>query len=108
MAEIGLIFCGGCNPLIDRARLADEIEQILGPGDRLVQVPAQSKLDFAVLICGCETACADNPQVTGPGGPACKWVLVGGLSVDCAHVPEKELARVIVEKLKSLRIVPQE
>ncbi len=102
MAEIGLKFCGGCNPLIDRARLAEEIEHLLGPGDKLVRVPAQSRLDFAVLICGCETACAERPEITGPGGPARKWVLVSGPAVERTQFPEKELARAIVEKLKAL------
>jgi hypothetical protein len=103
MADIGLKFCGGCNPLIDRARLAAEIEKLLGPGDKLVRVPAPDTLETAILICGCETACAGGPKITGPQGPARKWVMVGGPCVDLEQVPEREMARVIVEKLKALR-----
>ncbi len=103
MADIGIKFCGGCNPLIDRARLAAEVEQLLGPGNSLVMVPSSSVPDVAVLICGCETACAGGPHVTGPRGPARKWVLVAGPSVDYTKIPEKELAGVIAERLRAIQ-----
>ena len=107
MAEIGIKYCGGCNPLIDRARLAKDIENMLGPGYKLVRVPAQSTLEIALLICGCETTCAEGPDVTGPEGQARTWIIIGGPAVDRAHIPEKEMARAIVEKLRALQGVPE-
>lgn len=101
MADIGIKYCGGCNPLIDRARLAREVEELLGPEEKLVQVPAQSRLEAAVLICGCEIVCPDRPRLTGPQGPARKWIIIAGPSVDREHVAEEEMARVIVERLRS-------
>jgi len=97
---IGIKYCGGCNPHIDRAKLALEIEKLLPPEYSLATDQTFNPWDIGILICGCPTACVDKPDVRGL---ARKWIIVAGNSVDLNDTPEEELADIVVQKLKKLK-----
>ena len=93
---IGIKYCGGCNPHIDRAKLALEIEKLLSPEYSLTTNLSSNPWDIGILICGCPTACVDKPDVRDL---ARNWIMVAGNSVDLNNAPEKELAGIVVSKL---------
>ena len=94
---IGIKYCGGCNPLIDRAKLALEIEKLLSPEYSLTTDQTFNPWDIGILICGCPTDCVDKPDVRDL---ARKWFMVAGNSVDLNDTPEEKLAAIVARKMK--------
>jgi hypothetical protein len=97
MKLIGIKYCGGCNPHIDRAKLVCKIGKALPPEYGLTAEQYTDPWDIGILICGCPTACVDKPDVRGL---ARKWVIVAGKSIDLNNVPEEKLADFAVRKIK--------
>jgi hypothetical protein len=97
---IGIKYCGGCNPHIDRAKLALEIEKLLPPEYSLTTESSSNTWDIGILICGCPTACVDKTDVRDL---ARKWIVIAGKSIDLDKKPEEELADIVVQKLKKLK-----
>ena len=95
--DIGIKYCGGCNPHIDRAKLALEIEKLLPPEYSLTTDQTFNSWALGILICGCPTACADKPEFKNL---ARKWIVVAGNSVDLNSAPKEVLADIVVRKLK--------
>jgi 3-hydroxyacyl-[acyl-carrier-protein] dehydratase len=94
---IGLKFCGGCNPFVDRAALVREIEKLLPAGWKLVTERQASSWDKAILVCGCPVACAYRPEVKVL---ARHWILISGPMIDHKTVPEEEMAAEVVKKIQ--------
>ena len=101
MKLIGIKYCGGCNPLIDRPGLVREIEKLLHPGLRLVTDMSSTPWEIGILVCGCPITCADRPDVRDISK---RWIRVGGSTVDLDFIQEDEMASVIIAKIDSLRI----
>lgn len=97
MMLIGIKYCGGCNPVIDRAKLVQEIKKLLPDEFSLATDQSTNQWDIGILVCGCLTACADKPDFKNL---ARKWIVIAGNSVDRVTVPERELAEIVVGKLK--------
>jgi hypothetical protein len=97
MKLVGVKYCGGCNPLIDRAKLALEIEKILPPEFILTTDQTFNPWYVGILICGCPTACMDRPDIRNL---ARKWIIVAGSSVDLYNAPEEKLAAIVARKMK--------
>jgi 4-hydroxybutyrate CoA-transferase len=95
--DLGVKYCGGCNPHIDRAKLALEIEKLLPPEFSLTTDQTFNPWDIGILICGCPTACVDKPDVRGL---AQKWIIVAGSSVDLDNAAEEKLAAIVARKMK--------
>lgn len=96
---VGIKYCGGCNPQIERGKVAEALQMFLPDGLRFADDTAVSPWDVGILISGCNVACADSPELRAL---ASRWILVRGAMVDDAVVPEAEIARVIAEKLSRL------
>jgi hypothetical protein len=58
-------FCGGCNPVIERGDVAEQIRQ--GLVDKVRWVAEEEEKDFILIINGCPTACADIIEVREKG-----------------------------------------
>jgi hypothetical protein len=99
MKRIGVKYCGGCNPLIERSEFVEKLKEEL-PGD-LQPTAGQSgeKWNLGILVCGCPVACADRPEVRNL---ARNWIVVGGPMVEQKAIPEKELATVVASKIKAI------
>lgn len=93
---IGVKYCGGCNPQIDRAGLVEEIRKRLPPEFRLVTDREAHPWETAVLICGCPIACADRPEARRL---ARSWIRVGGTTIDMESVPAEEMAEILIQKI---------
>jgi hypothetical protein len=100
MKLIGIKYCGGCNPHIDRTKLVQEIKNLLPSEYVLTTAHSSNPWDLGILVCGCPTACADKPDFRNL---ALKWIVVAGKSIDLDNMPEEELADIVVQKLKKLK-----
>jgi 3-hydroxyacyl-[acyl-carrier-protein] dehydratase len=92
---IGIKYCGGCNPQVDRLKLVQEIKNLLPP-EYAYSTDQSSPWDVGLLVCGCPAACADKPEFKNP---ARKWILVAGNSVDLISVPEGKIAECVLNKI---------
>jgi hypothetical protein len=91
---IGIRFCGGCNPRIDRGRIALELEQALeGLGHRVVFNSPDA--DFTIFLSGCMSGCAFKYNPKAP-----PYVMVAAATVDGEEVGE---ARIVPEVLRKVR-----
>ena len=94
---IGIKYCGGCNPAIDRTKLVREIEKLLPSEYSFSKDQSSNNWDVGILVCGCLTACADKPDFKNL---ARKWIIVAGSSVDLDNAPEEKLAAIVARKMK--------
>lgn len=99
MKLIGIKYCGGCNPAIDRAKLVQEIKKLLPP-EYIFSTQHSFPWDIGIMVCGCLTACADKPEFKNL---ARKWIIVAGSSVDLDNAPEEKLSDIIARKMKKLK-----
>jgi hypothetical protein len=83
-----IVYCGGCNPHIDREGLAAELES-----DESLRT-----LDMEVHISGCQRSCGSGQQLVldTPG-----TLVVAGEHLDGTPVAAAELAARIRDKLRS-------
>lgn len=91
--QVSIKFCGGCNPKIDRVRVAEEIKNHLLARDIGV---AYNKTDaeFIVYVSGCSASCA--MRYSGSDKPG---VVIAGGSVDSLAVEQECLVRTVIEKV---------
>ena len=85
-----IVFCGGCNPVIDRVALADELRAD----------PALAELDVEIDISGCSRSCAAGQELVGaaPG-----VVVVAGRHLDGRLLGPDELVTAIRRKLSTAK-----
>ena len=83
-----IVFCGGCNPVIDRVALADELRAD----------PDLAELDVEIDISGCSRSCAAGQQLADerPG-----LLVVAGRHLDGRPLDPAELAAAIRQKISS-------
>ncbi len=93
---IGVKYCGGCNPQIDRSALVEEIKKSLPPECRLSTDRPAHPWETAILVCGCPIACANRPEVWSL---ARNWIRVGGATIDLESVPADRMAEIIIKKI---------
>ena len=96
---IGVKYCGGCNPVIDRVRLVSEVGKLLPPEYVLTTDKSSNPWDIGILVCGCSTACANKSAVKNF---ARQWIFVAGNSVDLNNLQEEKMADIIVKKIFAL------
>jgi len=90
---ISISFCGGCNPRIDRKRIAEEVEEYLTTNGYWV-IYNSLKADFIVYLSGCSANCAWR---YGGGDIGC---VAAGDTLDALSVDVEELARLIIGKVR--------
>lgn len=61
--NIGLKFCGGCNPRHDRSKFAERIRQKFGMSYRVEIAEIGKPVDYLLLIGGCTSCCADGSLI---------------------------------------------
>ncbi len=97
---IGIKYCGGCNPHIDRIKLVQAIKEQLPP-EYIFTTKQSSVWDIGIMVCGCPTACIDKPDVRKL---ARNLIKVAGNSVDLDDAPEEKLAAIVARKMKKLKV----
>jgi hypothetical protein len=97
MELIGLKYCGGGNPEMDRSALVREIERLLPPDCGLTTHQESDRWDIAVMVCGCPKAFTERPTAREM---ALYWIHAGGATVDRESLPNDRMAGVIAGKIK--------
>jgi hypothetical protein len=85
--RVKVVYCGGCNPQIDRTAVAAAL-----PSDDPGVRPGAT-----VHLSGCSRACASDQMLTSDDPTA---VVVAGELVDGVPTPQDELVPTITRKLK--------
>jgi len=82
---VGIQFCGGCNPRIDRGRIAQELQKsLVGMGFDVVFNSPDA--DFVVFLSGCLSGCAFKHNPKDP-----PYVTVAAATVDGVEVAEDRI-----------------
>ena len=66
-AEIGIRYCGGCNPRYDRVAAVEALQETL-PDIRVEPVRAGKAYDAVIAVCGCTARCATVDDLKVPPG----------------------------------------
>ena len=85
-----VVFCGGCNPVIDRVALADELRAD----------PDLAGLDVEIDISGCSRSCAAGQELVGASPDV---VIVAGRHLDGRLLDPDELAAAIKRRLSTAK-----
>jgi hypothetical protein len=91
---IGIRFCGGCNPRIDRGRIARELEQALAAMGHPV-VYNSDGADLVIFLSGCLSGCAFKYNPKDP-----PYIAVAATTVDGEEAGED---RIVPEVLRKVR-----
>lgn len=92
--RISIIFCGGCNPQIDRGQVALQVQDILVA--RGYEVEHNSlDVDFAIYISGCTVNCA--LKYNHSNHPS---IVVAAATVDVVAIDKGDLVNKIVMKVR--------
>jgi len=93
--HISIVFCGGCNPRIDRGRLAGELARRLAAYGCEISYNRRDA-GLLILLSGCTADCA---RADIPAGIPC--IAVASAAVDAVGVPEAEIAAVVIAKAEN-------
>ncbi len=88
--KIGIKYCGGCNPVINRKRLVKQVMQQL-PDDVSYEYFDFNDCDVVLVVNGCSIACAEVPSGKD-------IIMVAGPTIDGWEYPEDKLADKVIEK----------
>ena len=62
--QIGIKYCGGCNPEYDRVALIRQIQERLKDKADFVSWEGGG-IDLVLVVCGCSTSCVDLSPFSG-------------------------------------------
>jgi len=105
MFTIGLRYCGGCNPQIDRARVIGDLKEGLQKQGLRISFSTEKQGDFDILLLmnGCMRACLEQEYICTDYKDqiiSVKGEMVGREYVKEDHIPEF-LIKKIVDLLNS-------
>jgi hypothetical protein len=101
MFTIGVCYCGGCNPQIDRSRIVMELREGLKKMGLEVDFTSarERPVDMVLLVNGCKHACLEaKPLKAGWGHPR---ISVRGEMVDDQYVEEGNISNILIPRISS-------
>lgn len=102
MYSIGLRYCGGCNPQIDRSRVTENLKD--GLKKRGIEVgfttDREAAVDLVLLINGCIHACLEEEYLREAESPLC--ISVKGEMVDSQWVKEDNIPEFLINRIVNL------
>jgi len=87
-------YCGGCNPVINRKKLVNQVVSQLKQYTAL-ELTAQGA-DVGLIVGGCPVCCVNLDEINIPSR---KLVVVGGDLVNGIKVPPDQLANAVVQQI---------
>ena len=100
MFTIGVRYCGGCNPQIDRPKIVTELRESLKKMGVEVDFTSQidRPVDVLLLVNGCQHACLEGkiPEA----GRGHQRISVRGEMVDNQYVEEAAITEVLMRKVR--------
>jgi hypothetical protein len=102
MLSIGIRYCGGCNPQIDRSGVITSLKEALKKIGMEVDFTAdkQGAVDTVLLINGCIHACLEEAYLKK--GHTTRFISVKGEMVDSHYVKEDHIPDFLVTKIVDL------
>jgi hypothetical protein len=102
MYSIGIRYCGGCNPQIDRSKVIRNLKEGLKKIGMEVDFTTdrQSAVDLILLINGCMHACLEEKYVREADNP--QFISVKGEMVDTQYVKEDYIPEILIKKIADL------
>jgi hypothetical protein len=102
MYSIGLRYCGGCNPQIDRARAVRGLQEGLKKLGMAVNFTADrdSVVDLLLLVNGCAHACLEEAYLKQGGN--IPFISVKGEMVDSHYVRVDRIPEILIKKIAEL------
>jgi len=102
MFSIGLRYCGGCNPQIDRSRVIRNLNKGLNKRGLKVDLTTDKEraIDIVLLINGCMHACLEEEYRREGNNP--QFISVKGEMVDDRYVEEKSIPGFLIKKIMNL------
>jgi len=102
MFTIGVRYCGGCNPEIDRSRIVMDLREGLKKMGLEVDLTTEKEraVDMVLIVNGCKHACLEAKQVESDGGHPV--VSVKGEMVDDQYVEEGDIVKILIHRICSL------
>ena len=92
---VSINFCGGCNPRIDRGKVAGEIKELLMSKDYLISFNS-FEVDIVIYLSGCTSNCAQKYSKCDMPS-----VVVAAFTVDTLIVDESRLVAEIVLRVRN-------
>jgi hypothetical protein len=97
---IAVIYCGGCNPEIEREALVKRLGQ--KSGYQLFHMGSQSvKPDLVLAVNGCARECMDSRSIGSRGG---KIIVVAGCRIDGWPVAREEMVDALMRKINEIEL----
>jgi hypothetical protein len=102
MLSIGIRYCGGCNPQIDRSGVITRLREAIRKKDIEVNLTAdrQRSVDLVLLINGCMHACIEEAYLKE--GHATQFISVRGEMVDDSFIAEARIPDFLSKKISDL------
>ena len=99
MLSIGLRYCGGCNPQIDRSSIIKDLKKGLNKMALKVDLTTdkESAVDIILLINGCMHACLEEEYLSYVNNP--QFISVKGEMIDSHYVQEGYMPRSLIKKI---------
>ena len=92
--SISINFCGGCNPRIERGKIAAAIKETLA-ADGFEVVYNRPAAAFMIYLSGCTAGCAFRYRKSPAPGTA-----IAASSVDAVAVSEEDIVAEVVKKVR--------
>ena len=99
MYLVGLRYCGGCNPEIDRPGLIDHLKEGLERRDIIAEfiTDKETATDLILLINGCKHACLEQEYLSS--GQNLAIISVRGEMVGDKYIKEKDIPGFLIGKI---------
>jgi hypothetical protein len=83
--DLRVVYCGGCNPAIDRVKVAEDVRAAAGGQP------------VTLYVSGCQRACASGRRLVAAPGEAA--VIVAGEQVEARATAAPQIAAAVVERI---------
>jgi hypothetical protein len=102
MYSIGVRYCGGCNPQIDRARAVRGLQEGLQKRGVAVDFThdRERRVDLILLVNGCMHACVEEAYLKQGG--TTPFISVEGEMVDRRSAGEEHIPEILTKKIVEL------
>jgi len=99
MTSIGVRYCGGCNPQIDRLRVIRDLREGLKKMGLKVDLTTdkESPVDMVLLINGCMHACLEGEYLGSD--PDHRPISVRGQMVDDKYIKEDYIPGTLIKRI---------
>ena len=93
--SVGIIFCGGCNPKINRGKLAEKIVKELESLGFIVKIN-NFDTDIIIFLSGCTSNCALKRGVNQS-----PQIIVAAQTVDALNIEKEQMVAEIIAKVRN-------